>query len=396
MNLLGEYVSTAAERRKLAGVGSESPARASSSSPRRKRARADAHATVGDDEISNHRFGNEDEDNENDVLAKVEQEMRDVRRGKVPLLEFLGRAGIRTLERVLASDDLQLIEASQQRWSQEDVQFLKEHLALRACSPMITLAEAFDHSKNFAQQVSTGKQELDRLLGGGLWTQEITEFCGPSGSGKTQMALQAASKLVSSRKSSGRAIFIDTSNAFNATHFRDLCLQSMGPDVNHSSEALSEAMARVRIFRAFDAHELALALAEIENDEENNTEDRHGPLRLVILDNISAIFSPILGGKHGTAGHAALVRVGHTLRKLGIRFGASILIINSTVHDFDSRVEGQVKPALGLSWSSIPNSRVMLNCSTTADDKTISLKLVKSNRRKLLNGNTPPVCITLP
>ncbi|GBG33806.1 DNA repair protein RAD51-like 4 [Hondaea fermentalgiana] len=386
MNLLGEYVSTAAERRELTraaqaahGADAADATKPRGAKVRRRREGADVAAE--------------------DALESAEREFNDVKRGRVPLLEFLGRAGIRTLERVLASDEEQLMEASQHRWSREDVQFLKEHLALRSCTAPVTLADAYDQCQMIVQQVSTGDNDLDRLLGGGLWTQEITELCGPTGSGKTQFALRAAS-LVATSARGGRVRFIDASNAFHASRFSQLCDQHLAAHKS-ANDLRAKALQRVRVIQAFDAQALNVALASIsraeeDGDDENSERASLGPLRLLVLDSISAIFSPILGGKHSTAAHAALMRVALSLRSISKRYGLAVLVTNSTVHDFSSPVEGKLKPALGLSWASAPDSRILLCPLAREAAATVSSKLVKSPRRRLTSNTDKETILVIP
>ena len=57
------------------------------------------------------------------------------------------------------------------------------------------------------EDVSTGCDALDELLGGGLERGTVTQLYGPPGSGKTNVALSAAVEVVAD---GGRTLFIDT------------------------------------------------------------------------------------------------------------------------------------------------------------------------------------------
>ena len=60
--------------------------------------------------------------------------------------------------------------------------------------------------------ITTGSKELDKLLGGGIETQSITEFAGEFSSGKTQLALQISVNTLLPKERGGLdgvAVFID-------------------------------------------------------------------------------------------------------------------------------------------------------------------------------------------
>lgn len=57
------------------------------------------------------------------------------------------------------------------------------------------------------EDVSTGCESLDSLLGGGFERGTVTQLYGPPGSGKTNVVLSSAVEVVST---SGRALYIDT------------------------------------------------------------------------------------------------------------------------------------------------------------------------------------------
>ena len=66
-------------------------------------------------------------------------------------------------------------------------------------------------------RISTGSKELDRLLGGGIETQAITEFYGKFSSGKSQIGFQLAVNVQLPPEEGGLGggcLFIDTESTF--------------------------------------------------------------------------------------------------------------------------------------------------------------------------------------
>ena len=61
---------------------------------------------------------------------------------------------------------------------------------------------------------------FDRLLGGGIYTCEVTEVFGRSGSGKTQLALHVSA--LACLKHRAHVLYIDTSNCFCAERMVDI------------------------------------------------------------------------------------------------------------------------------------------------------------------------------
>lgn len=71
------------------------------------------------------------------------------------------------------------------------------------------------------QRISTGCESIDKLLGGGLSTGEVTEVYGTQGSGKTQLAYSIISAV--SRSNQGNsAVLIDTDGSFVIERFDQL------------------------------------------------------------------------------------------------------------------------------------------------------------------------------
>ena len=79
-----------------------------------------------------------------------------------------------------------------------------------------TVQEAYEKRKTM-QRCSTSSRNLDRILGGGVETQALTELIGQFGSGKTQICLTlSVMAQVSQEKGglAGRVAFIDTEGTF--------------------------------------------------------------------------------------------------------------------------------------------------------------------------------------
>ncbi len=81
----------------------------------------------------------------------------------------------------------------------------------------ITALDLFE-KKRRAQRLTTGSRNLDRLLGGGVETQAITEFIGEYGAGKSQICMQlcvTAQQSPDQGGLGGKVLFLDTEGTFS-------------------------------------------------------------------------------------------------------------------------------------------------------------------------------------
>jgi DNA repair protein RadA len=95
----------------------------------------------------------------------------------------------------------------------------------------------WEHRKNIAR-ITTGSQELDDLLGGGLETGSVTEFFGEFRTGKTQIAHQLCVNVQLKREQGGlegTALYIDTEGTFRPERIIQM---AEGLDLDHNEVLL--------------------------------------------------------------------------------------------------------------------------------------------------------------
>ncbi|KAK7257777.1 hypothetical protein RIF29_32000 [Crotalaria pallida] len=201
----------------------------------------------------------------------------------------------------------------------------------------------------------TGFEGIDALLGGGLYEGQLTELVGPSSSGKTQACLLSAS-TVAKQKSS--VIYLDTSNSFSPQHIAHLVGLSSGYvfDKQDDHRPLQEVMDRIICYSVFDLYQMFDVLHQLKINLKSQIfqSDRH--VRLLIIDSISSLITPILGG-NGPQGHAMMISAGILLKELAHEHNLAVLVTNHVV----GGEGGTSKPALGESWKSVPHVRLLLS-----------------------------------
>lgn len=315
------------------------------------------------------------------------------------------------MNRVLSSSDQHLVSLLDGSLSTTEVRWLKNDLARKTKPRGIRLSELLDNYRIYCKCLSTGSGSLDDLLNGGMMTGELTEIAGPSASGKTQLCLSVLATLLID-SDSARAVYIDSGkSSFNAGRLKEILSKRLeqskagnaSDKEQYVAERLGQCLGRVRCMRAYDISSLASVLTQQIGRYEDERQVKHGPgtLRLVIVDAISSIFAPVVGGGGKGAGalcFSAMGHIAHLLRRLAEQLNVAIVLTNSVVLD---RVQG-TKPALGRTWSKEPNVRLQLSVrdsfaavtsnGVSSDDRYFQAIITKSCRSPL---TAPPVVYSL-
>ncbi|XP_066189344.1 DNA repair protein RAD51 homolog 4 isoform X2 [Sylvia atricapilla] len=189
-------------------------------------------------------------------------------------------------------------------------------------------ADLYEELKSSTAILPTGSPSLDQLLDSGLYTGEVTELMGAPGSGKTQL----------------------------------------------------EALQRIQVVRVFNIYELLSALQELRDRLSQQVVSSVGPLKVVLLDSVSAVIYPLLGGRQ-SEGLALMMQLSRELKTLAREFSLAVVVTNQVTRDSSS---GPLKPALGRSWSFVPSTRVLLESKEATWDKATTQRaatLAKSPRQ---------------
>ncbi|XP_051891217.1 DNA repair protein RAD51 homolog 4 isoform X1 [Pristis pectinata] len=218
--------------------------------------------------------------------------------------------------------------------------------------------------------LSTGSQSLDKLLDSGLYTGELTEFVGAPGSGKTQVCLSLAVNIACELKQ--KVLYIDSRGGLSSSRL----LQLIQSQVD-SMEEQSEALQRIEVVRVFEVHCLLDVLQDLRASSARQATGAHSSVKAVVVDSATAVLSPVLGG-HQVEGISLMMQLARELKTLARELGIAVIVTNSVVRD----TGGDVKPALGCSWSYVPNVRILLQREPdTAGPAKRSATILKSSRQ---------------
>ncbi|XP_054857883.1 DNA repair protein RAD51 homolog 4 isoform X1 [Eublepharis macularius] len=281
------------------------------------------------------------------------------------MVQLLKDNGIRTVLD-LVSSDLETI-ARKCSLSYKALVAIRRVLLAQFSSFPVNGADLYEELKSSTAILSTGSKSLDKLLDAGLYTGEVTELTGAPGSGKTQVCLHIAANISESLKQ--RVLYIDSTGGFTATRLLQLLQRR-----TENEEEQVEALQRIQVVRVFDAYKVLDVLHEFRSTVAQEVVSASAPVKMVVVDSVSAVIYPLLGSRQPD-GMAFMMHVARELKTLAKELGVAVVVTNHVTRDASC---GQVKPALGRSWSFVPSTRVLLennkeSCGETSNRRIASL-----------------------
>lgn len=175
--------------------------------------------------------------------------------------------------------------------------------------------------KEKALKISTGSKGLDKLLGGGIETQAITEVYGQFASGKSQLGFQLAVNVQLPPEKSGlgrKCLFIDTENTFSPQRIVSIA-KAVGLDSG-------EALKNIFIARAYNSeHQTFLIDKSAEIIEEKK-------IGLIIIDSLMSHFrADFIGRGELAARQQKLNKHLHNLQRLADAHNLAVYVTNQVM-----------------------------------------------------------------
>ena len=207
------------------------------------------------------------------------------------------------------------------------------------------------------RKLTTGSQNLDEILAGGISTGSITEIIGEYASGKSQLTFQLcvnAQLPYELGGLEGSVYFIDTEGTFSAKRVFEIAYAKSqeNPDLIIPEKILEN----IHIGRAYNAeHQMNL----IQESDNFIVEKK---IKLIIIDSIAAHFRTEYIGKDSLAARAqALMRHAAILYRFADSYDLVVITTNQVLASVDKYIGGQgTEPALGFAWGHRPQTRIFL------------------------------------
>ncbi|MEM3941591.1 MAG: DNA repair and recombination protein RadA [Candidatus Bathyarchaeia archaeon] len=199
-------------------------------------------------------------------------------------------------------------------------------------------------------RLTTGSKALDKLLGGGLETQAITEFSGEYGSGKSQICHQLCVNVQLPPEKGGlggAALYIDTENTFRTERIVQMA-RHLGLDPEEVTKNIIYAEAYT------SDHQMFLLENADEIIKENN-------VKLIIIDSLTAHFrSEYIGREMLASRQQKLNQHMHKLLKLARAFNAVAVVTNQVMAKPDMFFGDAISPIGGHIVGHTSHTRVYL------------------------------------
>uniref|UniRef100_A0AAA9RY22 RAD51 paralog D n=2 Tax=Bos TaxID=9903 RepID=A0AAA9RY22_BOVIN len=122
------------------------------------------------------------------------------------------------------------------------------------------------------------------------------------------------------------------------------------------------ALQRIQVVRAFDIFQMLDVLQDLRGAVSQQVSSSSGTLKVVVVDSVAAVVAPLLGGQQ-REGLALMMQLARELKTLARDLSVAVLVTNHMTRDRDS---GQLKPALGRSWSFVPSTRLLLDSTQSS------------------------------
>ncbi|KAL6094433.1 meiotic recombination protein DMC1/LIM15 homolog isoform X1 [Pungitius pungitius] len=224
---------------------------------------------------------------------------------------------------------------------------------------------AFEYSARRKQvfRITTGSQEFDKLLGGGIESMAITEAFGEFRTGKTQLShtfCVTAQLPGEDGYSGGKIVFIDTENTFRPDRLRDIADRF---NVDHG--AVLDNVLYARAYTSEHQMELLDFVAAKFHEE-------GGVFKLLIIDSIMALFRVDFSGRGELAERQQkLAQMLSRLQKISEEYNVAVFITNQMTAD----------PGAGMTFQADPKKPIGGHILAHASTTRISLRKGRGEMR---------------
>lgn len=209
----------------------------------------------------------------------------------------------------------------------------------------------------------------------------MTDISGQSSTGKTQFCLsvclhtilssiQYENWKIGSPLNYSSVWYFDTCSSFSPNQILKIFENSkFSQDLKTTlkNESYQGILNNIICFDVFDSFEIINYLVQLENllfkyhtQNLNNSKLDVSNLKLVIIDSFATIFLPYVTSKYPLGRHLMVV-ISQLMKTISIEYNIAFLITNYTAKE--SKNSSILKPALGYTWASIPDVKIMFSLS---------------------------------
>jgi DNA repair protein RAD51 len=209
--------------------------------------------------------------------------------------------------------------------------------ALKIIPMGLKTATALKKQRELLFKITTGSVELDKVLGGGIESNSITELFGEFRTGKTQlcMTLCVTCQLPTERGGgSGKALYIDTEGTFRPERLTDIARRFELDPVD-----VLENIICARAHNSDHQDQLLLQATAMMAEEK---------FALIIVDSATNLYRTDFSGRGElSARQMKLAQFLRNLTRISEEFGCSVVITNQVVATVDGMAMGPTSKPIG-------------------------------------------------
>lgn len=282
------------------------------------------------------------------MLLLFDKKLEDLKSLTKELFDKLNSAGFTTIESLSWQTPDELSERLKIDIKQSEL-IIKEAISLLD-EKLITASELLELEEK-KKYITTGSKELNDLLGGGIFTGEITELSGEFATGKTQICFQLSINVQLPEEQgglNGGVYYIDTEGTFSSNRIFQIATNN-GLDPN-------KFLKNIAVTRTYNSDHLMFLIMNAEKlIEERN-------IKLFIIDSIASHFrAEFIGDERLVPRQQAVMRLAETLKHLVEKYNIAIVVTNQVIATIDESIfDKSPHPALGFAWAHRPHQRILL------------------------------------
>ncbi len=199
------------------------------------------------------------------------------------------------------------------------------------------------------ERITTGSKELDKLIGGGIETGNITELYGGFASGKSQVGYQIAINVQLPKEKGGLGagvVFLDTESTFRVQRIKQLA--------EAASMDVEKTLKNIKCVRCFNSDHQMLLTEKVEDLIKEGF-----PVRLIVVDSLISLFRSEFVGRGQLADRQQkLNKHIHTLQKLADMYNIAIYVTNQVMSKPDTFFGDPTAPVGGNILAHGCNTRI--------------------------------------
>ena len=203
-------------------------------------------------------------------------------------------------------------------------------------------------------KITTSSSEFDGILGGGIWTQELTEIAGGFGSGKTQLCFQLCINVqlpFDEGGLEGNAFYIDTERTFSPKRIVEMA--------TYRELEVEKILENIYINSALNTHHLFSIVDTLDEIIQKKN------IKLLIVDSFASHFrSEYIGKERLVERQQRIMQIAEKLIALAVKHDLAVVVTNQIMANVEEFLFGSPEePALGFAWAHRPQQRIFLRKS---------------------------------